>query len=223
MPKHLAPEIARHLRSNIEHGVWRTGFTLPNERALAVSYAVARNTIRNALDRLERDGLISRHVGRGTIVNERPSDELVRLMDKISGAAPIDILNLRLIVEPQATAIAATTASTVELAAIAETNDAANAAKSQEAFEQLDNEFHGRIFAATRNEFLIYLHRALSIVRFRPKMQEIRKRAYSAETRELYRNQHEEIIRALERRDAPAAALAMRHHLASRRRNYFDE
>ena len=105
MPRHLAPDIARDISSKILDGLWPAGTTLPNERALAENHGVARNTIRNAFAIIEKDGLIGRHVGRGTIVKGRPSDTLLNLIDKISGAAPIDILNLRLIIGPQAAAI----------------------------------------------------------------------------------------------------------------------
>jgi DNA-binding FadR family transcriptional regulator len=113
-----ATDITTILRNRIEDGVWRAEETLPNERLLAEEFGVARNTIRSALQKLEDEDLISREVGRGTIVKQRTSDELRRVLDLISGASPLDILNLRLIIEPQVAASAAIHATVRDVAAI---------------------------------------------------------------------------------------------------------
>ena len=94
MPKHKAPDIATNLRQRIQRGDWSSERNLPNERALAEEFGVARNTIRNAFKLLEGEGLISRHVGRGTVIAERSNNELVAILEKVSGASPLDILNL---------------------------------------------------------------------------------------------------------------------------------
>jgi DNA-binding FadR family transcriptional regulator len=223
MPKHKAPEIAVKMRARIQRGEWSTATALPNERALAEEFGVARNTIRNAFKTLESEGLISRHVGRGTLVAEKASDELVRILDKISGASPLDILNLRLIIEPQSAATAAATASNTDLEQIVEADRHAVAAHDLKTHEYWDNEFHRRIFVATRNEFLLNLYEVLAIIRYREQMMDIRRRAFSEEKRLIYCSQHALIINALQARDAPAAAQAMRTHLLTRRRNYFGE
>lgn len=223
MPKHLAPDIARDISGRIISGAFAAGSLLPNERALAEQYGVARNTIRNALDTLERDGLIARHVGRGTIVKSKPSDHLASLIEKISGAAPIDILNLRIILEPQATAAAAVTASMSELEAIAEADRNTNASAGQDDFERWDNEFHSRIFRAARNQFLIDLHLILSIVRFQPPMVDLRRRGFNDASRKAYAEQHTRILECLKARDAGGAAAAMRAHLVTRKTVYFGE
>lgn len=223
MPKHLAPDIARDIVNQITSGIFAAGSLLPNERALAERYGVARNTVRNALDTLERDGLIARHVGRGTVVKSKPSDHLASLIEKISGAAPIDILNLRIILEPQAAAAAAITASMDELEAIAEADRNTNASSDHGEFERWDNDFHSRIFRAARNQFLIDLHLILSIVRFQPPMMELRRRGFSESHRRTYAEQHARILAALRGRDAAEAAAAMRAHLVARKTVYFGE
>ncbi len=223
MPRHLAPDIARDITRQITSGVWDPGSLLPNERMMAEQYGVARNTVRNAPALLEKEGLITRHVGRGTIVKGPASSELRGLVDKITGAAPIDILNLRLIIEPQTAALAAVTASAQDIAHIAEATTSMAEAETHEAFERWDNAFHGRIVEASRNEFLISLHRILSIIRSRPAMQELRRRGFTPANRQLYCEQHGEIMEALRHRDASASAAAMRAHLMTRKRVYFGE
>lgn len=223
MPRHRAPDIAQEISRQITAGLHPAGSQLPNERSLADHYGVARNTIRNALALIEEQGLITRHVGRGTVVKGPPNMELKSLVEKISGAAPIDILNLRLIIEPHATALAAVTASAQELGRIAEANEAMLGSDTQEGFERWDNEVHGRIFDACRNDFLIALHKILSVIRSGPIMQDLRRRSFTSASRQIYCAQHEELLDALRHRDSAAAASAMRTHLLTRRRSYFGE
>lgn len=74
MPLYYRTELA--LRNAIASGLFHAGDQLPPESELAKRYSVSRITIRNALQRLEEDGLISRSRGRGTFVrdtNTRPS------------------------------------------------------------------------------------------------------------------------------------------------------
>jgi GntR family transcriptional regulator len=56
------------LREQIGDGLLRAGDRLPSEEALRAEYGISRGTVRQALDALERDGLIERAPGRGTFV-----------------------------------------------------------------------------------------------------------------------------------------------------------
>jgi GntR family transcriptional regulator len=52
----------------IENGEWRPGETIPPENQLCDLYNVSRGPVRQALDILVRDGLLSRKQGKGTVV-----------------------------------------------------------------------------------------------------------------------------------------------------------
>lgn len=66
--------VAERLRGDITAGRLAAGALLPPERDLAAALGVSRPTVRSALDRLARDGLLSREQGRGTFVRlPRPS------------------------------------------------------------------------------------------------------------------------------------------------------
>jgi len=223
MPAFKARDITENLRGRIQNGEWGASTTLPNERAFAEEFGVARGTIRNAFKALEEEGLISRHVGRGTIVKEKASDDLLNILQKVSGASPLDILNLRLIIEPQAASQAATHASTQDIESIKEADTHAAIALKLEDYEYWDNEFHRRIYVGTRNEFLINLFGMLSIIRHRAPMMDIRTRSFTEERRQIYCVQHVAIMNALQSRNAAQAAQEMRAHLTARRRSYFGE
>jgi GntR family transcriptional regulator len=61
-------QLAEILESQIVDGRWKPGARLPAEPELSGYYGLSRTTIRQALGRLERGGLISRRKGRGTFV-----------------------------------------------------------------------------------------------------------------------------------------------------------
>lgn len=59
------------LRERIARGTFAPRAQLPGEPRLATEFGVARVTVRRALDRLTRDGLVERRPGAGTFVRER--------------------------------------------------------------------------------------------------------------------------------------------------------
>jgi DNA-binding FadR family transcriptional regulator len=79
-------------------------------------------------------------------------------MPRMTVVSPLDIMNARMIIEPQAAAAAASTASEADIASIADAQNEAARSLDMEIFERWDAEFHKRIFTSTRNEFLTNLH-----------------------------------------------------------------
>ena len=219
--KRKSREVETLLRERIGSGRWRGSEAFPTERELAEELGVARNTLRTALLSLQEEGLISRHVGRGTVIKSQPTPDLIGIMQRFAGTSPRDIMNMRLIIEPQAAAAAAASASEADIASIREAHQMALASSAMEAFEKWDMEFHKRIFASTRNEFLNSLHDMLVVIRSRQPMVEIRRRNFSEERRQAYCAQHDAVFRALLLRNGAEASEAMRKHLLARSDNLF--
>lgn len=69
-------QLAGLFRQWIESGAWEVGARIPTVKELADQCGVATMTIRQALDILEKDGLIERYRAKGTFVLERPVREL---------------------------------------------------------------------------------------------------------------------------------------------------
>jgi GntR family transcriptional regulator len=65
-PLPLYHQLERVLAERIAEGRYRDGF--PGDLELASEFGVSRGTVRQALDRLARSGLIVRHQGRGSFV-----------------------------------------------------------------------------------------------------------------------------------------------------------
>src|SRR5918998_3599698 len=64
--------IAQDLRDAIARGDYRPGDKLPSERVLASQHQAARNTAREAIAQLRREGLVTAEHGRGVFVREKP-------------------------------------------------------------------------------------------------------------------------------------------------------
>jgi DNA-binding FadR family transcriptional regulator len=150
-------------------------------------------------------------------------DDLAAIMQRMTGASPLDIMNVRMIIEPQAAAAAASNASEPDLAGIAEAHEEASKSLDMEVFERWDAEFHKRIFASTRNEFLTNLHDILSVIRNKTPWREIKRRTFSEERRLAYCVDHALIVVTLAARDADRASQAMRAHLVAVSANLFGD
>ena len=80
-PKHH--QVYLVLLQQITEGRFGEDGTMPNELQLAQSFSVSRITIRKAMERLEAEGLIERHRGRGTFA--RPGRRASPVHASISG------------------------------------------------------------------------------------------------------------------------------------------
>jgi GntR family transcriptional regulator len=60
--------IEQSVREGIASGVYASGVQLPSETALAARFNTTRATVRQALSRLVFEGMVTRHVGRGSFV-----------------------------------------------------------------------------------------------------------------------------------------------------------
>jgi GntR family transcriptional regulator len=77
--------IAGALRERIREGEWATGAPLPNQRRLARDFGVTLMTLRQALELLERDALITRRHGLGTFVASPSIDYEITRMRRFAG------------------------------------------------------------------------------------------------------------------------------------------
>ena len=74
-PIPLYVQLAEVLRERIARGHWRAGGKLPSLEELVREFDVARVTVRQAVDVLAREGLLSPERGRGTFVRPARSPE----------------------------------------------------------------------------------------------------------------------------------------------------
>lgn len=79
----LYHQVSATLRARITSGEYPVGSQLPTEGALMDAFGVGRQTIRAAMDLLERDRLIQRFAGRGTFVQSREQPQGRWMLDSI--------------------------------------------------------------------------------------------------------------------------------------------
>ena len=175
--------------------------------------------MRRAVGLLEESGTVVRQIGRGTFLAEANANTLAAAVTRMQGTSPADMMEIRQLLEPAAAAFAATNASVGELNAVREAYQAATDALDMPNFEQWDAEFHHRIFACSRNEFLKEIHNLMRVLRNQSPWFEMKKRSFSEERRRTYCAEHQAILDALVSRDRDGAREAMLSHLQTVERN----
>jgi DNA-binding FadR family transcriptional regulator len=200
------------LLNGADGGTLVPGSKLPTERDLVHRFSAPRSAVRRALEALEYEGLITRHVGRGTFVTEAATR-------KVDGApadtSPAEIMQVRLLIEPQIATLAARVATQADLDRIAECLDAGGvcAADDFEGFESWDARLHRAIAQAAHNGLLMNMFDVLNTARALPVWGTLKRRTSSPERRHGYHREHTAVVAALRDRDPEGAAEAMRSHL----------
>jgi DNA-binding FadR family transcriptional regulator len=193
---------------------------LPTERVLAERFGASRWVIRRALDRLEADGLIWRHVGRGTFAGARPVSAAGPLSHLTDHTNPQALIEVRIAIEPQLAARAALNASAAQVETIRHAFKRCATARNFEMYETWDEAFHRAIAAAAGNPVLEAVFEAVNDLRRAIVWGTMRRSILRPQAREYFSAQHEVILQAIAERDATAAQAAMQRHLQALEQTY---
>jgi DNA-binding FadR family transcriptional regulator len=158
----LHQTLARDLGTDIVNGVYKPGDSLPGEIAASQTLQVSRNAYREAVRILAAKGLVESRQKAGTLVTPRARwnlldpDVLHWMLENRRTPNFIDsLLELRLIVEPAAAALAAERRSDTDVVLIeAALNEMREHAPDSPAGEKADEQFHSAILNAGGNELL---------------------------------------------------------------------
>ncbi|MBB4188472.1 DNA-binding FadR family transcriptional regulator [Sinorhizobium terangae] len=213
----LAEIVVAELSSRIDSGVYLPGQKIPSSAQLCQDFGVSRTVIREALTSLRVAGRVTSRQGDGVYVTERDSKtvnfEISRIEDIRSA---MEILELRLGVEMQSVALAASRRTPEALADIARAYDYLDNLESDDAEVEAraDFEFHLAIARATRNpHFPQFLQAVFSEISFDLVM----KHRQSARTYRTYlrkiNKEHAAIFAAITQGDPRAAKNALAAHL----------
>lgn len=193
----LSQAVYRRLRTDIIQGVLR-----PNERLvetdLSVLFEVSRTPVRDALLRLEAEGLVDGG-RRGWAVHEYDRDELVAIYET------------RAALEGAAARLAAVRATADELVAIGELLDAEREElrSTSDQASRRNSQFHSMIFETCRNDRLTALIERNADFYFNYRVATL----YTVEDLELLIASHYRLLDALKSRDGNAAQNAQIEHL----------
>jgi len=197
-------EAYRYLKTRIMSADLTPGASL-NELEIAAALGTSRTPVREAIRKLEQEGLAMRYPNRGAIVA------------KLSMTDVLEIWQIREILEPAACRLAADRVDRNALAeleqALLELRGRETGPEAYERFLRADMGLHGLIVEATGNATL---RRVLEMLNER--VVQVRVVTSPARFRHAV-DEHLAIIAALKARDAEAAMGAMRRHLESARQS----
>lgn len=196
------------LTAALRRRVLETG-SLPPERQLASELNIKRHQLRKVLGQLRASGEIQSPRGRRPAAPGRLprfEEELVRLTN------PLEVIEFRIITEPELARLASLRASSVEIAGILELAATPEGADSGDH----DLQFHCAIARASRNQLAEEIYRTMRQVGFDARMRVARGQSGTCPKRVLRRDaEHLRVAEAIARRDPEAARSAMRAHLES--------
>jgi len=214
----LAQAIAEHIERLILEGVLRPGEKLASERDLAEKLDVSRPSLRDAIEMLEKRGLLAT-----TREGTRVTDFLSGLTAPLAGLlqsnerVTADYLEFRTAVERSAAGLAASRATEPERVAIREClaeMEKAHEAQDADREAEADIVLHRLIYAASHNLVVLHVMRAFSEMLRRDIFFNRASLFARADVRDELLTQHREIAQAVLRGDAEGAQAAAQRHLA---------
>ena len=153
--KTLAEQVADGIMNLIQETPYKAGDKLQTEKELCESTGAGRNTVREALKILASRNVLEIRQGAGTFVSEKqgiPDDPLGFSMVNDHVKLTKDLLQVRIMLEPQIAALAAQCAKEHEIRELEEILEEMEAAmKKREDYSELDTKFHTKIAQCTHN------------------------------------------------------------------------
>lgn len=207
------PDLVGALRAAVLGGdgtLVSDGRLLP-ERQLMEVWGVGRRTVRQALERLEAEGLVFRRQGQGTFV--KPALPASRVGGLSARTSPAEIMEVRREVEPALAKLAALRATPDDIVDLRRLAELGGRAETGPLYERWDGAFHAKIAECVRNSLFEGLFAMIAAVRVEQKWTTLRTKVFSAEVRDALIAQHVGIVDAIASRDPDAAEAAMRAHI----------
>lgn len=212
-------DVVAQLQEELDAGALADRGRLPPERELARRLKVSRGTLRKALEALESEGRIWRHVGQGTFAGRRGAGLSDRPGDAISRTNPAEVMEVRLMLEPRIAALAAWRATPAELRDMEAAVARGGAAEDTATFERWDGRLHRLIAVSARNALLLSLFDTVNAARQSELWGRLKAASLTVERRRAYVRQHGRILSAIRDRATEGAARAMREHLEAVQRH----
>lgn len=208
----VADQIADELLDWLRSGELPPGARLPAERELAGRFGVSRTSLRDAVRRLELLGYLDVRQGDGTYARAPDIETLSRPFRDLVHAWPqsaADLLEFRMLLEPEVAALAAerlSDAGAAELRASLARQQTLD--RHSPRLTREDVLFHDALAQIAGNTVVLRVLGTLRAV-----LQDMRTFALPAAKHEQTVRDHERIIQAVLARDRELARQAMREHL----------
>lgn len=232
MTKEQQQRVQEYILRGLSTGELAAGEKLPAERELAERLGTTRASVRQALDLLEAQQHVTRHVGRGTFVADdatlaRTGVEEATSAEPRSEASvaldvrPAELIEARQLFEPHVTELVVLSASEADVQELRRIVEAQRGLPPGASFEESDIRFHEALARATRNALLVEMAQVVTRSRRAPEWQKL-KNAVAARNGGVWvaaMDEHLAIVEAIEARDPGRAREAALRHLERVRMN----
>jgi DNA-binding FadR family transcriptional regulator len=220
----LSETVVAAIRKQLVSGEIQPGQKLPTEEKMTEAFGVSRTVIREALASLAADGLVEPRQGAGVFVLDHPTLTLSSMSQEISKISQaINVLEVRMGIEVEASGLAATRCNAAQVALIQEAFfEFERLLKLGEPTGKADFAFHREIASATNNPLYVEMldalgDRTIPCDRTSP--------WYSVEVLSVdyltkLQGEHLLVLKAISAGDAVAAREAMRAHLVAAQARY---
>jgi DNA-binding FadR family transcriptional regulator len=215
----LGDRLYEQILDRIVSGALPEGEKLPSESQLCELFGVSRPVVREALSRLQADGVvISRH-GSGSFVQRRPNQAFAQLAPIGSIADVMRCLEFRIALEGEAASLAAERRTEADLARLEQAlADLDHVIARGEVGSDADRSFHVAVAQASQNRLFahameVYAEHTLKGMELARSLSLRR----SARRLQLVQQEHIVIYEAIRAEDAAAARDAMRTHIDNAR------
>ncbi|GHH80725.1 FadR/GntR family transcriptional regulator [Streptomyces capitiformicae] len=212
----LTDEAMAKIKAMIVAGELAPGSRLPKEDVLARQLGLSRNSLREAVRALTAMRILVSRQGDGTYVSSLEPHLLLETLsfaaDVSQGRAALQLLQVRRLLEPQATGLAAALLRPHDLKELRDILDRCRSAATVEDFVAHDIAFHLRIAEAVGNPVLSMLLQVLST---RTQRVRIVRGSRIRDALDSAHQDHEDILRALQTRDALLAVSAATVHITA--------
>ena len=209
---------------------------LPTERELSDRLGIGRRVLRRALGTLEQDGKIIRHQGRGTFVAGRDSRRAMSaaededfaidpkdLLSLLDIANPVELVELRLSLEPVMCRFAALRSSRLDVARLRHLAEQTAEAKDYVTYQEADSAFHRMIAELSRNSAFIKLQALVSTALHDTALERFGENGHCFKRQAEHVAFHRAIADAIAERDTNAAGRLMQEHLSDVHRSLFTD
>jgi GntR family transcriptional repressor for pyruvate dehydrogenase complex len=207
--------VTRELRKAIDRGDLKPGEKLPAEPDLAKQFGVSRSALREALKSLELSGylIVRRGYGGGTFIAPPPSDDFTTVPAPgvpTLDVTPVQLLEVRLAIEPRAARLAAGHADLEHLLALhAAHKDGQRTGGRPARLLAALADFHVCVARASGNPVFVAVIEGLRPAIYRALNRPVQDATWAA----ACQREHAGILDMIEARDVERAELAMYRHL----------